>query len=88
MTGTKTNGGATSAVATPAGAAPAVAGATADATAPARRTIAQRLASVERVRRRVEGGRLEELEDLVGELGERSPTWMPSRAGSRPSRSR
>ncbi|AYO84706.1 hypothetical protein [Methylobacterium brachiatum] len=37
--------------------------------APVRRTIAQRLAHVELVRQRVESGRLEELENIVTDLG-------------------
>lgn len=37
--------------------------------APGQRTIAQRLAHVERVRQRVESGRIEELENIVTDLG-------------------
>ncbi|MGU3661568.1 hypothetical protein [Methylobacterium fujisawaense] len=40
-----------------------------DTPAPVRRTIAQRLAHVELVRQRVESGRLEELENIVTDLG-------------------
>ena len=40
-----------------------------DTPAPIRRTIAQRLAHVELVRQRLESGRLEELENIVTDLG-------------------